>query len=97
MDEPLRTQLERRQRFLDRVRRALIEAARLPFEPDEVDPDAPLFGTGLGLDSVDALELVVAVEREFTVQIPESRVHAGLRTVNTVVDLLLAAGAEERA
>jgi acyl carrier protein len=34
-----------------------------------IDDDAPLFGEGLGLDSVDALELVVALEKEFGIKI----------------------------
>ena len=37
--------------------------------PADIDPRAPIFGTGLGLDSVDALELVVAIEKEFGIRI----------------------------
>lgn len=37
--------------------------------PADIDPGAPLFGSGLGLDSVDALELVVAIEKEFGIRI----------------------------
>lgn len=37
--------------------------------PSEIADEAPLFGEGLGLDSVDALELVVALEKEFRIQI----------------------------
>ncbi len=33
--------------------------------PEQIPTDGPLFGQGLGLDSVDALELVVAIEKEF--------------------------------
>src|SRR4051812_646367 len=36
-----------------------------------IDSDAPLFGEGLGLDSLDALQLAVAVEEHFEVQIPD--------------------------
>jgi acyl carrier protein len=43
-------------------------------KPDEIDPDAPLFGTGLGLDSIDALELLVAVEKKYGVRIPDEDV-----------------------
>ncbi|MEZ4224084.1 MAG: phosphopantetheine-binding protein [Polyangiaceae bacterium] len=39
--------------------------------PDDIDSAAPLFGSGLGLDSLDALQLVMAVEERFGVQIPE--------------------------
>jgi len=36
--------------------------------PEEIDDDAPLFQEGLGLDSIDALELVVAIEREYGIR-----------------------------
>ncbi|MBU2649062.1 acyl carrier protein [bacterium] len=37
--------------------------------PDEIDTDLPLFGDGLGLDSIDALSLVVLLEKEYGVQV----------------------------
>jgi acyl carrier protein len=37
----------------------------------DIDDEAPLFGEGLGLDSLDALQLAVAIEERFSVQIPE--------------------------
>ena len=43
-------------------------------KPDDIDPEAPLFGDGLGLDSIDALELAVAIERKFRVTIPDEAV-----------------------
>jgi acyl carrier protein len=39
--------------------------------PDDIDDTAPLFGEGLGLDSLDALQLAMAVEEHFGVQVPE--------------------------
>jgi acyl carrier protein len=40
-------------------------------QPDDIDDAAPLFGEGLGLDSLDALQLAMAVEENFGVQVPE--------------------------
>ncbi len=75
---------------LERVRRLLIEQLHLQREPDEIDPDSVLFATGLGLDSVDAVELTVAIETEFGVQIPDNeKSRAIFRTVNSVVDHLI--------
>ena len=42
--------------------------------PDQIVDDAPLFGEGLGLDSIDALELAVAIERKYRVTIPDEAV-----------------------
>ncbi len=39
--------------------------------PADIDDDAPLFGEGLGLDSLDALQLAMSVEERFGVRIPE--------------------------
>jgi len=42
--------------------------------PDDIASDAPLFGDGLGLDSVDALELGLALQKRYTITIdPETR------------------------
>jgi acyl carrier protein len=41
---------------------------------EDIDIDAPLFGEGLGLDSIDALELVIGLEKEYGVSIPDAEV-----------------------
>lgn len=53
--------------------------------PEDIVDDAPLFGDGLGLDSIDALELVVALEKKYGVTIPDSEVGAKVfRSINTL-------------
>ena len=37
--------------------------------PDDIDADAPLFSTGLGLDSIDALELIVLMEKNYGIRL----------------------------
>ena len=51
------------------IKAAIVRALKLPLSPDEIDNAAPLFGAGLGLDSIDALELVLEIERSFGVVI----------------------------
>lgn len=51
------------------IKQAIVRALKLPIQPDEIDSAAPLFGEGLGLDSIDALELVLEIERSFGVVI----------------------------
>jgi len=50
------------------LKELIIEALNLEdLAPDDIDSEAPLFGDGLGLDSIDALELGVAVRRKYGV------------------------------
>ena len=58
-----------------RIKHLLVDALHLEgLSPSEIVDDAPLFGEGLGLDSVDALELVVALEKEFKIPIQSHEV-----------------------
>ncbi|MCB9684863.1 MAG: acyl carrier protein [Alphaproteobacteria bacterium] len=84
--------LARRTAAVDEVQRLLVEHLLLEVEPHDLDPDAPLFGSGHGLDSIDAVEVAVALENRFGVRMHESRVESvpHLRTINTIVDLVLA-------
>ncbi len=43
----------------------IVETLDLKIEPAHIEPEAPLFGTGLGLDSIDALELSLAISRAY--------------------------------
>lgn len=56
-------------------------------KPDDIDDAAPLFGEGLGLDSLDALQLAMVVEEKFGVKIPEGE---PARTIFASVDALVA-------
>jgi acyl carrier protein len=73
----------------------LRDTMKLRIEPEAIDPDVPLFGTGLGMDSVDAVELVVQLDAVFGLTLSGSPwVSAKLRTVNTIVDAIMEAGDE---
>jgi acyl carrier protein len=62
-------------RTAERVKRLIVENLHLDgLTPEMIDDNAPLFGEGLGLDSVDALELVVAVEKEFGIKIKTNEI-----------------------
>jgi acyl carrier protein len=41
--------------------------------PDDINPDSPLFGEGLGLDSIDALELIVLLEKNYGIKIEDPK------------------------
>ena len=49
------------------IARLIIQGLNLPLEPDQIDPEAPLYGEGLGLDSIDILEIALIVSRHYGV------------------------------
>jgi acyl carrier protein len=54
----------------DSVKRLIVDSLMLEdVEPSQIDENAPLFGEGLGLDSIDALELAIAIDKKFGVKI----------------------------
>ncbi len=56
-----------------KVKQMIIDSLRIEgMASGEIETDAPLFGEGLGLDSIDALQLVVAMEKEFGVVVPDA-------------------------
>ena len=58
-----------------RVKRLIVESLNLEgMRPEMIEDETPLFGEGLGLDSVDALELVVALEKEFGIRIKSQEI-----------------------
>lgn len=56
--------------LIGQLKEQIIEALNLEeLTPLDIDNDAPLFGEGLGLDSIDALELIVLLEREYGIKL----------------------------
>ena len=55
--------------LIPELARKLVETLGLDLAPETVDPDAPLIGAGLGIDSIDTLELVVLIEKDYGVKI----------------------------
>ncbi len=89
MEAALQQQIARREQVIDRVKQILIDDLHAATDPQAIDLDAALFGTGLALDSVDGLELVVATEAAFEITLPQDALRSSLRTVNTLVDLIM--------
>ena len=52
------------------LKQAIIEELNLEdIQPDDIDTKAPLFGDGLGLDSIDALEIIIILEKKYGIKI----------------------------
>ena len=95
MNSDLDAYCQQREAVLAGVRRLLIASLDLQCPPEEIDPDTALFGTGLGLDSVDAVEVIIALEIEFGVKLNEELTRRlALRSVNALVDTVLVLGRE---
>lgn len=63
----------------------------LDIKPEEIENDTPLFGPDLGLDSIDSVELIVLLDREYGVKINNpTEGRTILVDVNTIVDYILA-------
>lgn len=61
--------------LIQRVKNLIIQRLKLVDMTSEmIDTDAPLFGEGLGLDSIDALELVLGLEKEYGIIVPDAEV-----------------------
>jgi acyl carrier protein len=72
-----------------RIKDVLVQSLRLPFPAAQIADDIALFGEGLGLDSIDALELVLAVERTFGVTIgDEETAKRALKSVNALAEFI---------
>lgn len=76
----------------DEIKQLIIDVLQLEdITPDDIDPDAPLFVEGLGLDSIDALELGVAIHKRYGIILSsnseETRGHfASVRALSAMID-----------
>ena len=77
-----------------RIKLALIEELDLRGKTEaDIDEAAPLFGAGLGLDSLDALQLAMAIEERFGVAVPEGEAGREVfASVNAIAEFLVRSG-----
>ena len=77
--------------LIDKIKHLIIQRLKLAeMTPEMIETDAPLFGEGLGLDSIDALELVLGLEKEFGVVIPDAEVGKKVfQSVRTIAQYVL--------
>ena len=70
------------------LKKKIIEALNLEeMTPEEIEDDAPLFGEGLGLDSIDALELIVLMEKNYGIKLANpAEGKAIFKSVATIAD-----------
>ena len=69
----------------------IVQALNLEISPDEIDSEAPLFGEGLGLDSIDMLEIALAVSKKYGFKLrsddaDNERIFASLRALTAHIE-----------
>jgi len=74
----------------DNLKRLIVQTLNLEgVDPASIGDDQPLFGSGLGLDSVDALELMVAVEKEYGIKVDTNEVdRTAFESVTTLARMI---------
>jgi acyl carrier protein len=68
-----------------KVKDLIVRRLKLEIDPASIEDAAPLFGEGLGLDSIDALELVLGLEQEFGIKVADEEV--GIKAFSSVDSL----------
>jgi len=73
-----------------KLKQEIIEVLNLEdIKPEEIDNDAPLFGEGLGLDSIDALELIVLMEKNYGIKLQDpSKGKEIFKSINVMADYI---------
>ncbi|MFO7842307.1 MAG: phosphopantetheine-binding protein [Bacteroidales bacterium] len=77
--------------LIQKIKEQVIEVLNLEdIEPDDIDTDDPLFGDGLGLDSIDALELIVLLEKQYGIKIEDpkdgKKIFYSIRTIAEYIE-----------
>jgi acyl carrier protein len=88
MTDDINTVIEKRKTVINTFKEDLIRRLNLPYKPEDLHEDVSLLGAGLGLDSLDVLEIVLCVENSFGIKIPDESTSV-LRSINTVVDFII--------
>ena len=76
--------------LIETLKKQVIEQLNLEeVKPEDIDPAAPLFGAGLGLDSIDALELIVLLEKHYGIKLKDPKeakdIFASLQSMATYI------------
>jgi len=76
--------------LVEKLKNEIIQALNLEdIKPEDIDPTAPLFIEGLGLDSIDALELIVLIEKKYGIKIESAEdAKKVLYSVNTMAEFI---------
>ncbi|MGX8689221.1 MAG: phosphopantetheine-binding protein [Bacteroidaceae bacterium] len=76
--------------MIQKLKEEIIEVLNLEdVKPEDIDNDAPLFGEGLGLDSIDALELIVLMEKNYGIRLQDpAKGKEIFKSINVMADYI---------
>lgn len=80
------------EKLKQQLKQQIIDALNLEdITPADIDNEAPLFGDGLGLDSIDALEIILILERQYNIHIENAAdARPIFKSINTLADFVAA-------
>jgi acyl carrier protein len=75
------------EKTIDKLKKILVSQLNLKRAPESIGDDEPLFREGLGLDSIDSLEIIIAIEREFGIRIEDEQLKEPAKIFHSVKTL----------
>ena len=88
MHPETQARIEARKAVLEGIKEELVDRLQLDMDPATLEDDTFLFGEGLNLDSIDAMEIVIAMQARFGVELREGDL-SSMRTFNTLADAVM--------
>lgn len=82
-------EIEERKTVLMTIKKEIVQRLNIQRDVQQIDDDTALFGNGLKLDSVDATEIIVILDKIFGIQIQESDEPSYMRTINSLASFIL--------
>jgi len=85
----MQSKIEERKEVLFTIKTEIVQRLNISREPSQIDDDTPLFGNGLKLDSVDATEIIVMLDKVFDIEVSESDNPSYMRSINSLVSFVI--------
>jgi acyl carrier protein len=85
----MQSKIEERKEVLFTIKTEIVQRLNISREPSQIDDDTPLFGNGLKLDSVDATELIVMLDKVFDIEVSESDNPSYMRSINSLASFVI--------
>lgn len=85
----IKENIEERKAVLHTIKEEIIQRLNIQKEESQIDDDTALFGNGLKLDSVDATEILVLLDKVFGIQVSESDDPSYMRSINNLASFVI--------